>query len=83
MSVTIRLSLTGKRGQPKYRIVVCETRSKRNGRYTDLIGSFDPNLNPPTLKMDQEKFEDWQKKGAIVSTGLSRLIKNTANEKIN
>jgi len=77
MSTSIRLSLSGKKGQPKYRIVVCETRSKRNGRYIELIGSFDPTINPPVLKMDQKKFEDWQKKGAIVSTGLLKVIKNS------
>lgn len=83
MSVKIRLSLSGGKGQPKYRIVACETRSKRNGRYTDLIGYFDPSLNPPVLKIDQKKFEDWQKKGAIISTGLLKILKNNANEKVN
>ena len=76
MSVAIRLSLVGKKGQPVYRILVCEKRSKRNGRYIDLLGHYDPNINPPLLKLDEKKFKQWQEKGAMVSTGLAKLLKD-------
>ena len=75
MSVSIRLSLVGKKGQPVYRIVVCEKRSKRNGQFIDRIGSYDPNINPPKLILDQKKLKEWQEKGANVSTGLYKLLK--------
>ncbi len=75
MSVTIRLSMFGKRNQPIYRIVVAETRSKRDGYFLDQLGVYNPNVKPPILKLDREKFAAWQKKGAIISNGLSRLLK--------
>ncbi len=75
MSVAIRLSLIGKKGQPVYRIVVCEKRSKRNGRFIDQLGHYDPNANPPVLKFDEKKLKGWQEKGAIASTGLAKLLK--------
>lgn len=75
MSVTIRLSLTGKKGQPIYRIVACETRSKRDGKYIDSLGFYDPNRTPPILKIDEKKLNEWQKNGAIVSVGLAKLLK--------
>lgn len=75
MSVVIRLSLVGKKGQPVYRIVVCEKRSKRNSRYIDLLGHYDPNTNPPVLKLDEKKLKAWQEKGAAISTGLFKILK--------
>jgi small subunit ribosomal protein S16 len=75
MSVTIRLSMFGKKNQPIYRIVVSETRSKRDGYFLDQLGTYNPNVKPPILKLDREKLATWQKKGAIVSSGLSRLLK--------
>ncbi len=75
MSVSIRLSLVGKKGQPVYRIVVCEKRSKRNGRYIDLIGNYNPNVNPPKLELDQKKLKAWQEKGALISNGLFTILK--------
>lgn len=75
MSVTVRLSLTGKKGQPIYKIVVCETRSKRDGKYIENIGSYDPNVKPPKLSLNQKKLDEWIKNGAIVSTGLAKLLK--------
>ncbi len=75
MSVSIRLSVFGKKNFPIYRIVVSETRSKRNGKYLDLLGTYNPRVKPPILEIDRKKLEDWIKKGAIVSNGLSRLLK--------
>lgn len=75
MSVSIRLSLEGKKGQPVYRIVVCETRSKRNGQYIDVLGHYNPNIKPPALTIDQNKLTDWKNKGAIISSGLYKILK--------
>lgn len=75
MSVSIRLSVVGKKGQPVYRIVVCEKRSKRDGRVIDKIGDYNPNLTPPKLTLDKQKLEQWQKNGGIISAGLFKLLK--------
>ena len=76
MSVTLRLSLVGKKGQPIYRIVACETRSKRDGKNADILGTYNPSFNPPRLVLDHKKLDDWVKKGAIISVGLQKLLKN-------
>lgn len=76
MSVSLRLSLAGKKNHPIYRIVVSETRYKRNGKSLDQLGIYNSNINPPVFKIDRNKLEQWVKKGAIVSTGLYKLLKN-------
>jgi len=75
MSVTVRLSLFGKKNYPVYRIVVAETRSKRNGPALDILGNYNPNLDPPSFNLDRKLLEEWIKKGAIVSSGLRKLLK--------
>jgi len=75
MSVSVRLALYGKKNQPFYRIVVCETRYKRNGKYKEALGYYNPNLKPPVFKIDSQKLEKWIKNGAIVSDGLRKLLK--------
>lgn len=72
----IRLMRIGRRNDPKYRIVVAEARSKRDGRYVDNIGFYDPIAKPAVYKIDRVKLDDWQKKGAAPSKGLMRLLKH-------
>jgi small subunit ribosomal protein S16 len=76
MAVTIRLMRFGKKGQPFYRIVALHKRQKRDGAYLDKIGSYDPTTNPATINIDREKLESWKNKGAQLSEGLARLLKN-------
>lgn len=81
MSLTVRLSLVGKRNRPVYRIVVAETRSKRNGKSLEQIGIYDPNVSPPVLKIDKQALNDWVQKGAIISGGLYRLLEKQPKAK--
>lgn len=74
MSVTIRLSRVGKKNQPTYRILVCDTRSKRNGKFIDQLGCYNPNVKPSNLKIDHQKLDSWVKKGAIISGGLRKIL---------
>jgi small subunit ribosomal protein S16 len=60
----IKLSRTGKRSQPSYRIVVVNDRSKRDGKFTDLIGTYNPLVNPPHFSLDQDKYQQWLNHGA-------------------
>lgn len=76
MSVSLRLSIFGKRNRPIYRIVASETRYKRNGRSLDQLGAYNPNVNPPVFEIDRKKLNEWVKNGAIVSTGLYKLLKD-------
>lgn len=74
MSTTLRLFLVGKRNYPIYRIVAATTRSKRNGKVIEILGTYNPNLNPPSLNLDKEKLRGWVKNGAIISTGLRKIL---------
>lgn len=75
MSVTVRLSRFGKSRQPIFRVVVSETRYKRDGKFLDTLGTFDPNVAPPVIKIDSQRLNEWVKKGAIVSLGVRKLLK--------
>ncbi len=72
--LTIRLTRTGKRNAPAYRIIVKEKRSKRDGSYTDHLGFYNPQTNPATFQIDQKRLEYWQSQGAQLSEGLRKLL---------
>lgn len=77
MSVTIRLSRIGKKNQPAYKLVVSNTRDKRNGRYLDILGHYNPFEPKEKFSYDKEKFEEWKNKGALVTDAVNKLIEGT------
>ena len=64
MPVKIRLQRHGKKGKPYYWIVAADTRSKRDGKYLEKLGSYNPNLNPPTIELDVDSSVKWLQNGA-------------------
>ena len=54
MAVKIRLRRMGQKKAPFYRIIVADSRSPRDGRFIDEIGTYDPNCNPSAIKVDEE-----------------------------
>jgi len=74
MSVTIRLTRTGRKNLPSYRMVATQTRTKRDGKYLDLIGYYNPSTTPATFDYDKKKLQDWISKGAIVSDAVKRIV---------
>ena len=62
--VRIRLRRMGSKGKPFYRIVVADQRAPRNGKYLDLIGTYDPHQDPPEISIDEEKISKWIGNGA-------------------
>lgn len=77
MSMTIRLAKFGKKNAPTYKVVVSETRTKRNGFFLDTIGSVNPQVNPPAISIDKEKYEVWKSKGAQVTKAVEKVIDGT------
>lgn len=77
----IKLSRYGKRGQPFYRIIVAEAKSKRDGKYIDLIGTYNPLSQPAEIKLDQQKYQDWLKKGAQPTDTVRGLFKKISGSK--
>ena len=64
MSVKIRLQRHGKKGKPYYWIVAADARSKRDGKYLDKIGAYNPNTNPATIELDVDGAVKWLQDGA-------------------
>ena len=74
MSVTIRLRREGSSRRPRYRVVVADSRSPRDGRFIEVIGHYNPVTQPPTVKIDREKASAWISKGAQPSNTVKKLI---------
>ena len=64
MAVKIRLKRLGEKKNPFYRIIVADSRSPRNGRFIDEIGTYDPNYDPCKLNIDAEAAKKWLSNGA-------------------
>jgi small subunit ribosomal protein S16 len=69
----IRLSRTGARKQPQYRIVVIEKERARNGRPVEIVGTYNPRTNPATIDMKRERVDYWVSKGAQMSDRVNKL----------
>ncbi|MDD7914917.1 30S ribosomal protein S16 [Polaribacter ponticola] len=64
MSVKIRLQRHGKKGKPFYWIVAADARAKRDGRYLEKIGTYNPNVNPAIIDLNVDKAVEWLQNGA-------------------
>ncbi len=64
MSVKIRLQRHGKKGKPFYWVVAADARSKRDGKYLEKIGTYNPNTNPATIELDLNSAVQWLHNGA-------------------
>ena len=73
--VKIRLARHGAKKKPFYRIVVADSRSPRDGRYIDLLGTYDPLQTPAAVTLKREKLEKWLRNGAQPTETVAKLIK--------
>jgi small subunit ribosomal protein S16 len=64
LSVKIRLRRIGAKKHPFYRLVVADSRSPRDGKFIEILGTYDPMTEPVKLNLDQEKIKAWLQKGA-------------------
>lgn len=76
MSLTIRLSRIGRKNQPSYKLVVSNTRDKRNGRFVEVLGYYNPFDPEKKFSYDKEIFDKWVKDGAMVTDAVKKLIEN-------
>ena len=74
--VKIRLQREGKKKAPFYHIVVADSKSPRDGKIIEKIGTYDPMTKPSTIVLDKEKLEQWIKNGAQPTETVKSLIKN-------
>ncbi|WP_028318514.1 30S ribosomal protein S16 [Desulfobulbus elongatus] len=75
MAVRIRLTRKGRKKQPFYRIVVADSEAPRDGKFLDIVGTYDPMQNPAAITIDNEKLADWMKKGAKPTETVESLIR--------
>jgi len=77
MALKIRLTRIGSTHQPHYRVVVAETRSRRDGDPVEVLGSYDPRAKGETVKLNLARVEYWLSKGAKPTDTLHAMIKRT------
>ena len=75
MAVRIRLTRVGSKKNPIYRVVVADQRSPRDGRFIEIVGRYNPQTDPSTIELDEEKVKEWIAKGAQPSDAVARLLK--------
>ncbi len=73
--VKIRLRRMGAKKAPFYRIVVADSRSPRDGRFIEEIGTYNPMLEPSEVKVDADKVREWIKNGAQPTETVKSLLK--------
>lgn len=73
MAVVIRLARHGKKGSPVYRVVAADKRYPRDGRFLEILGTYNPKTKQ--AKIDKEKAQVWIGKGALASEAVARLIR--------
>ena len=81
MAVKIRLRRMGQKKNPIYRIIVADSRSPRNGRFIEEIGTYNPNTDPREFKIDEELAKKWLTNGAQPTDVVAKLLKVAGIEK--
>lgn len=74
--LSIRLTRMGAKKKPFYRIIVAEKRSKRDGRFVESVGYYDPCRNPADLKINRERVSYWIERGAQPTDTVRSLLKS-------
>ena len=75
MAVKIRLARFGSKKNPVYRVVVADARAPRDGRFLEIVGRYNPQVNPSLIELDEGKVRDWISKGAQPTEPVKRLMK--------
>lgn len=76
MATKIRLARAGAKKRPFYQVVVADERCRRDGRFIENMGTYDPTKNPAAVKLNEEKIIAWLNKGAQPTDTVRQLLKN-------
>ena len=80
MAVVLRMTRRGAKKKPFYRIVAADSRSPRDGKFLEMLGTYDPLKSENNIKIDAEKVASWIKKGAKPSDTVASLLKKAGVE---
>lgn len=75
MATKIKLTRMGMKKQPTYRVVIQEERSKRDGKFIENLGLYDPRQNPPLVQLKADRVNYWLQVGATPTDSVGRLLK--------
>jgi small subunit ribosomal protein S16 len=75
MAVRIRLTRKGTKKKPFYRIVAADVESPRDGRFLELLGTYDPMIDPPVVTLKEDRINYWLGEGAQPSTTVQSILK--------
>jgi small subunit ribosomal protein S16 len=74
VTVKLRLMRMGKKKQPTYRVVVADSRSPRDGRFIEAVGTYEPRMEPSTIEIDNDRVLGWLAKGAQPTETVRKLL---------
>ena len=77
MAVKLRLMRMGKKKQPTYRVVAADSRAPRNGRFIEVVGTYEPRQDPSVVRIDNARALEWLRKGAQPTDRVQRLLKDS------
>ena len=75
MAIKMRLARAGAKKKPFYQIVIADVRSRRDGRFIENVGTYDPNQNPAAVKFEEGKALEWLGKGAQPTDTVRQMLK--------
>jgi small subunit ribosomal protein S16 len=78
MAVRVRLTRVGSKKNPIWRVVVADQRSPRDGRFIETIGHYNPQTEPSTINIDEERLQHWLARGAQPTGTVKQLMKARA-----
>jgi small subunit ribosomal protein S16 len=77
VAVKLRLMRMGKKKQPTYRVVAADSRSPRDGRFIEIVGTYEPRAEPSRINIDNDKALKWLSQGAQPTETVQKLLKIT------
>jgi small subunit ribosomal protein S16 len=75
VAVKLRLARVGSKKNPIYRVVAADSRSPRDGKFIEIVGRYNPQTEPSTIELDEDRVRDWLSKGAQPTESVARLLK--------
>ena len=75
VAVRLRLTRVGGKKDPVWRVVVADQRSPRDGRFIETVGHYNPQTNPSTIRIDEDRVRDWLGKGAQPTETVKKLLR--------
>jgi small subunit ribosomal protein S16 len=81
LAVKMRLTRVGSKKNPIYRVVIADSRSPRDGKFIEIVGRYNPQTDPSTIELKEDKVREWLGKGAQPTDSVRKLLKIQGLEK--